>query len=396
MTEGWLARALGLSVRVDRDAYGAGLDGLAGLALRRNPRRAHLLVGRVLGKHLPVDPAVALAAGAALAGQVPPAPGPPLVVGYCETATSLGHAVADALPGSTYLHSTRRVVPGCPPLLRFEEAHSHASHHWLMPADPDLLHTPRPIVLVDDELSTGRTAVGTIRALHRLAPHPSYTVAALLDLRQAAERSTFDRLADELAVPVRAASLLSGELLLPADVADRARAVLVRHGGAAARSPAPCHPVRRVSGDWPAELPDGARHGWGAADGALLGEVLPPLAAMLDAGGRTLVLGTEELMYTPMRLAALLPGHVVYHSTTRSPVHPVDRDGYAVRTALTFPAPDDPSRASHVYNVRPGAYDDIVLVVDGGDPSGAVGVLRRCAPVTVVTVPSYRPLVTVA
>ncbi|HMA45705.1 MAG TPA: phosphoribosyltransferase domain-containing protein, partial [Frankiaceae bacterium] len=271
MTSGWLAGALGLSVRVDHDAHGAGLDGLAGLALRRNPRRAHLLVSRVLGKHLPVDPAVALAAGAVLAGRVSPAPGPaarvpPLVVGYCETATSLGHAVADALPGAAYLHSTRRVVPGWRPLLEFDEAHSHASHHWLMPADPDLLRTPRPVVLVDDELTTGRTALATIRALHRLARHPSYTVAALLDLRPAAERAGFDRLAEELGVPVRAGALLSGELLVPADVAERARAVLARHGRPAAPPPGPCHPVRRVAVDWPAELPDGARHGWGAAE----------------------------------------------------------------------------------------------------------------------------------
>jgi hypothetical protein len=124
-------------------------------------------------------------------------------------------------------------------------------------------------------------------------------------------------------------------------------------------------------------------------------------------------------MYTPMRIAAALGaalrgatvegatvegaiaegtaagGEVMYQSTTRSPAHPVDVPEYAIRTALTFPAPEDPSRASHVYNVRPGCYDEIVVVVDSGGagPAGLTQALRRCAPVTIVTIPSYVPAV---
>ena len=35
-----------------------------------------------------------------------------LVLGFAETATALGHCVAEALGGADYLHSTRRPVPG--------------------------------------------------------------------------------------------------------------------------------------------------------------------------------------------------------------------------------------------------------------------------------------------
>ncbi|SNQ46133.1 Phosphoribosyl transferase family protein (fragment) [Frankia canadensis] len=168
--------------------------------------------------------------------------------------------------------------------------------------------------------------------------------------------------------------------------------------------------MRWLTADWPADLPDGARHGWTPAHRRRLASAVAPVAAQVRAaltvpGGRTLVLGTEELMYTPMRIADALarrgPGEVRYQSTTRSPVHPVDVDGYAIRTALTFPAPDDPGRDSHLYNVRPDSYDDIVVVVDEGvdaaapapvaDPSGLVARLRPCAPVTVLTLPAHRP-----
>ena len=443
LDDGWLWEALGLTATVTKDVTGAGLRGLVGLALRRNPRRAHLLVSRVLGKHLPVRPLDALGAGAALAAEAcarsaacqaaARGAGAPLVLGYCETATALGHAVADGIPGADYLHTTRRAVAGMPSEVELAEAHSHAVHHWLLPADRRLLTDPRPLLLVDDELSTGNTALGTIRVLHALAPRPAYTVAALLDARPAPARVAFDRLADELGVPVDVVSLVSATLQLPPDVADRARAIRERFAGPgpAALGPATTDgagrgaggPVGWVRPDWPAELPDGGRHGWTPAHGRLLDEVAGAAAATtadrLNApGGRTLVLGTEELMYTPMRLAAALAvatgGAVRYQSTTRSPVHALDVSGYAIRSALEFPAPDDPSRVSQVYNVAagisengPGAptpvYDDIVVVVDDGTDAaagapldgpataGLVEALGRHAPVTVVTLPSFVP-----
>ncbi|HEY4422354.1 MAG TPA: phosphoribosyltransferase domain-containing protein, partial [Pseudonocardia sp.] len=48
------AERLGIRLR----PVGPGVDPtvLLGLALRRNPRRAQLLVSRVLGKHVPADP----------------------------------------------------------------------------------------------------------------------------------------------------------------------------------------------------------------------------------------------------------------------------------------------------------------------------------------------------
>src|SRR6201991_4808005 len=51
---------------------GPGVDPrvLLGLALRRNPRRAQLLVSRVLGKHVPTDPRLVRAAGLLLGGLV--------------------------------------------------------------------------------------------------------------------------------------------------------------------------------------------------------------------------------------------------------------------------------------------------------------------------------------
>ncbi len=110
-----------------------GFAALCGLALRDNPRRAHLVVSRVLGKHVPAAPADVLAAGHAVGDAVADVLGgqvPGLVVGYCETATGLGHAAAARL-GAPALSTTRRVHPGVPVTAAFEEEHSHAVAHAL-------------------------------------------------------------------------------------------------------------------------------------------------------------------------------------------------------------------------------------------------------------------------
>src|SRR5689334_15241403 len=121
----WVADRFGVELSGD-----ARLTELVGLALRRNPRRAHLLVSTVLGKHVPADPRVVHGTGLELGRLVAErlAGASALVLGFAETATGLGHCVAEAL-GADYLHSTRRAVPTARPVAGFVEEHSHATDH---------------------------------------------------------------------------------------------------------------------------------------------------------------------------------------------------------------------------------------------------------------------------
>jgi hypothetical protein len=124
------------------------------------------------------------------------------------------------------------------------------------------------------------------------------------------------------------------------------------------------------------------------------------------AARRVLVLGSEELMYAPLRLAQALCDtgvEVRYSTTTRSPILAVDDPGYAIRTRLAFPAYDDPADGPserYVYNVAGGAFDAVVLVVDDvGDtadltrPRGLLSQLSRAGlPVLLATIPAYHPV----
>ncbi|MFF8312737.1 phosphoribosyltransferase [Streptomyces lydicus] len=436
----WVAGRLGVSL-----SGGDELPDLLGLALRRNPKRAHLLVSNVLGKHVPQRPDVVHGAGVGLGRRVrrllgEDAAARAVVLGYAETATGLGHSVADGLALAPYLHSTRRPVAGVAQVGGFEEEHSHATSHLLLPEERALLAGDGPLVLVDDEFSTGRTVLNTLKALHAHFPRERYVVVALVDMRSDADRGRLEEFAAELGARVDLVALAAGGVRLPEDVLLRGQELVAAHEtpGEPAAAPAP-QPLAdrpeavRVELGWPAGLPDGGRHGFTPAHRARLESALPQMAARLAerlAGARrVLVLGNEELMYAPLRLAEALdalvtagtdsasrtggpsapaagPG-VYFSTTTRSPVLAVDDPGYAIRTRLSFPAHDRPADGPgerYAYNVAAGSdperrFDAIVAVVDshGDRPElhAADGLLARLAGHTdrllLAVIPSYTP-----
>ncbi|GAB3453973.1 hypothetical protein GCM10027519_07310 [Kineococcus endophyticus] len=435
----WVGQRLGVAVDGPPGVDGLDVHDLLGLALRRNPRRAHLLVSTVLGKHVPTDPRLVRAAGLRLGAQVaaalgvPDAPGAPtstwraalagdagapavvlaaarqpaarpdvVVLGYAETATGLGHAVAQAL-GCAGLHSTRRDVPGAVDWAGFEEEHSHATGHRLLPTDPvvraRLADPAAPVVLVDDELSTGRTVANTVRAVHALAPHTHYVVAGLVDLRSDADRDRMAAVASELGTRVDVVSLAAGTVTLPEGVLERG-AALAAGVDPVVPGTRPAPDVTTVALEWPAGAATTARFGTppgheAALDAALRRDgALDDLLRHLPDGGDVLVLGTEELLHAPLAVATALAdrsgGGVRFSSTTRSPVLAVDDPGYAVRSSVAFvshdPAQDGPG-VRYAHNVaRPGGWDALLLVVDGAcDPaalSAPDGVLAALAPCT--------------
>lgn len=347
----WVAERLGVGLTGDRE-----LSGLLGLALRRNPKRAHLLVSNVLGKHVPQRPSVVWGAGRELGVRVRELLGDEaarraVVLGYAETATGLGHSVADGLALATYLHSTRRPVEGVARAGGFEESHSHATSHLLLPEDPHLLAGDGPLVLVDDEFSTGNTVLNTIRALHELHAREHYVIVALVDMRSPGDQGRLEEFARDIGARVDLVVAARGTVELPDGVLEKGQALVAAHEGG--QLPAPrrerAELVRLDDLGWPRGLPDGGRHGFTPEHRERLEAALPDMAARLAphlGEGRVLVLGNEELMYAPLRLATELEAagaDVAYSTTTRSPVLAVDDPGYAIRSRLVFPAHDAPA-----------------------------------------------------
>lgn len=446
----YVSDALGVGISTDVETSLFDLRDLTGLALRKNPKRAHLLVSSVLGKHQPTDPSLVIAAGELLGSIVagtldgtsekrvsdhrevatllsaalrhdqsnrsareakeyfrllagarallePLKTLHPDVVaiGYAETATGLGRLVAGNI-GSYYIHSTRHVGDGTDSYRSFEEEHSHATSHRMLPHRPDALANASTIVLVDDELSTGATVINTIRELHSAAPQAKFVVASLIDVRGPADRQRFTDLAEDLGTSIESVALGCGSVLLPDDVLAKAATHLreLMAGKPTTAENALRDLDSHAAGSiavlpymYPGKSHDRYGSPASATSNALegLSSVAKSVLAVLPRetrGREILVLGTEEFLHVPLMLSDELSKvvsvgtRVLFSSTTRSPIVPLDRGDYAINSVLNFSSHDDTTDGPgprHAYNVggaRPFAA--IIVAPEPGTPHHAI------------------------
>jgi hypothetical protein len=323
-------------------------EDLFGFAQRRNPKRAFLFVSRVLGRHIPVAPSVMRSTFASLAAKVPfDLLGPVLVMGMAETAIGLGagvHREWCRLTGrddAVYLPSTRHPLGG-PILARFSEDHSHATSHLvhqpIAETLRDMVAKARSLILVDDEITTGRT-LSNLRA--------SLDEAGLGGIRRVVLATITDwsggTAGRDWGERVDIASMLSGRFTWTP--CANASVPSMPHVDVTASGTVPLNPSR----DW-GRL--GIHH---HAD----------VAAVPDSksGDRILVLGTSEHVWRPFLIAEALEEagcHVSFSAVTRSPI----ALGHAIGSALCFQDSYGIGIPNFAYNVDPAAYDRILLCTE--------------------------------
>ena len=327
----------------------AGIADLAPLALavRDNPLRRRLLVSSLLGKHVPVAPSVVREAADRLAALISGAlrsagadPEESVVIGFAETATGLSAAVAESIGARRDAHSTRYLLPGDEVDGDFEEVHSHAPGHLLLTGAVP----PGPVsglVLVDDEVTSGRTVLALARLLLREHPAQVVVIAALHDSRSPEQRREWAEAAARLGTVVHLVAVHD----VDSEVVDDAVAALESSGAMLARVlRRPRTQIRRLRA---ALLPCRGAAGSGRQDRARSRAAVAALGhrllqdeglAALGAGDEIVVLGTEEFLRIPQMLAEFLADHAVARvltsSTTRSPALVLDRPGYGLRSGV--------------------------------------------------------------
>lgn len=348
------------------------LDALCDFAARDNPRRAFLVVSKVLGRHVPTRPSLMRETFRDLAGRVPAAlAGPMLVVGLAETAICLGQGVHEELIRRTgrddilFLPSTRQRLDH-PLLATFEEPHSHAARHLVYrPADRRFTMA-RTLVLVDDEVSTGTTLANAAAAFVDAVPTlDRIVVLSLTDWSNGTVVHAMPRLAT-------AHSLLSGTL---------------RWTGHAPVPPAePSAFAFAFAAQSLGEMK--CPHNYGRTGRADVADERDAIEHGLVPGAAVRIVGTCEFTYPPFRLAERLEaaGHdVVVQSTTRSPasiggamtsrLQFADNYGTGVANFLYNADPDDGRQTLICHETPPGSVDRTLLgaldarALDFGDTS---------------------------
>jgi adenine/guanine phosphoribosyltransferase-like PRPP-binding protein len=326
------------------------LESCLSYATRQNPKRLYLFVSKVLGKHWPVRPSVMRHIHVRLAAKIADLPGPLLVIGMAETATALGRGVAEEAALRTgrddilYLQTTRYRLAR-PLAFGFDECHSHAPDHAVYLPDPalqPLFRAARTLVLVDDEISTGRTLAELAGAYLRLNPGVEQVALACITnwLSDARRRE----LATLLERPMLFPALVEGSFSFEPDPAF----------------PPPVLPSVVAS-------PDRSHDGI-VADPARIGLIAGrwsnPFSTeeriRMRALGRPLaVIGTGEYAYTPFRIALALEEEgcdVRFQSTTRSPI--LVGDAIASRREFSDNYGDD--IPNYLYNLDPDRLPVIV------------------------------------
>lgn len=388
------------------------------MAARINKKRSFLFVSKVLGKHLPVRPAASVISGMALAArlleefyscevsELPSIvqgiirqekseeilhkllqhplelPEPLLFIGFAETATALGHSMFSAFGSKTeYIHTTRELIKEVPSTIDFEEEHSHSVAHHFYPLEKNLLHSECPIVLVDDEITTGKTALNIIREIQHHFPRKQYIVASLLDWRSHEDYRKFLDLEAELGITITVISLLKGEIEVSGATGGQQTeqtntafvhteaepTVITLETAALTKLPFSSINETGFVNTWPYLLETG-RFGMTAGQQRQLHGTLRELGQFLQQyrTGTTLCMGTGEFMYVPMMIATFMGDGVWYQSTTRSPIHPATKEAYAVKNAFAFESPDDPAVRNFMYNIPERRYDELFLFLERG------------------------------
>ncbi len=338
------------------------IDDLCGFAARQNPKRGFLFVSKVLGKHIPAKPSLMRQVQFLLANQIAiDLPGPVVVIGMAETATALGHGVFDTYIALSkrsdvvFLHSTRyrheRQVA-----FEFLEEHSHAADHIIyMPEDINsriLLENARSVVLVDDEVSSGKTFVNLTTAFKKAIPTLCQAVTCVItDWRGPARTSENNR---AMPVPYTSVAILQGEYSFqPKSNLSTLKMPNVKGNGQ-------CKDTL-IRGNF-------GRFGIKAEPFAespldrLFQRAIErdQVRSLLKARGRLLLLGTGEFSYMPFLLAEHLEKmglDVRCQTTTRSPI----LLGEAIGCAHTFVDNYDDHMPNYVYNVVPSQYASIIV-----------------------------------
>lgn len=333
------------------------LEDICCFATRENNKRGFLFVSKVLGKHYPVAPSTMQQIYKNLAYKLndySSSLNNACFIGFAETAIGLGAGVFHEY---THINKqqialfmpTSRFKLNHPVLFEFKEEHSHATDHLIYEPieekNKSLFNSCESLVLIDDEISTGKTLYNFIEQY--LTFNKQLKNVFLVSIKNWINEENKQKILDKFAhLNIHFISVLSGEFNFVKNENFYVNNVPKLDG----KSETKDYLFNTDSYKF--------RFGYNKFNFDFSKET-----SLINLNKKTLILGSNEFLIKPYFFAKHLEDlgvEVFFQSTTRSPII-LDVDIQHKHTSLDN---YNDNIENYVYNVDLSIYEQIVLCVE--------------------------------
>ncbi|MDE5780136.1 MAG: phosphoribosyltransferase family protein [Lachnospiraceae bacterium] len=322
-----------------------------------NMKRQYLVVNMLQGKHIPVSPKEAFSMFSELADIVKDRYEREtlLLIGFAETATAIGAALAAEL-NTYYMQTTRENIRDVEYLF-FSESHSHATEQKLVKTDLDtVINRIDRIIFVEDEVTTGNTILNIINIIEKeYSGKIKFSVASLLNgMDEKSEKVYDERNIDTL-------YLVKTNHGKYTEIAQRFKGDGVYHTCNIKNENIPFQ-EETVS-----NYVNARRLNLGGDYYKCCEKMWEEISGKTDIGENknVLVIGTEEFMYPALFVAKKIEENnnfVRCHSTTRSPIEVSSEEEYPLHQRYELKSLYDNDRKTFIYDI--GRYDMVIIITD--------------------------------
>lgn len=298
-----------------------------------------------------------------------------LVIGFAETAIAIGATLAGSA-GAYFMQTTRENICAENEYIYFTEAHSHAMEQRLVLPDIKAIYDKvERIVFVEDEITTGNTIWHCIEEIESIFNgNKKYAIVPLTNTLSDNRKNFFkEKNIDIIYIQNINKESFEEDVLYTVTDGD-----VYRIGNASAAKD-----IKYI--DFKTDIRTRRLLNIKDLDDEIVRlentlEENIDIKNLIKDKKIITVLGTEEFIYVPIRLAEYIDKNteefvkVYVHSSTRSPIEVSKEDDYPLNTRYEVKSIYDKNRQTYIYDLKNS--DIFFLVSDGKDKIGENDILE--------------------
>lgn len=358
------------TIKLEDNPLNLKIEDYLSVVLRNNKKRKFLFVSKELGKHLPVDPKKVDELGMMLSNAYKKKykdymDEKQMVIGFAETATCLSHSFFNYLESAKFfIHTTREEIKGMKKL-EFEEEHSHATEQNIYIDNLENIKNINEVILVDDEITTGKTCINIITKLQEKYDIKKYVIVSILNWIDEKRENEIKEISRKLGCQIDFAYMFRGSFDFemkskePEDIIEKVNKdnnVLIKNIYVDFEKYEKNKKYLTHTGRFGINRNEHKK---------LLSDIDRESKKLVKDkdSKKILCLGIEEFMYIPMMLSKAISGDVYYHSTTRSPILPIKNGCYPINEKYTFESFYNDNN-NFIYNLSKNKYDECFIFME--------------------------------